>query len=301
MEWLDARRQCIGGSDVAAILGLSRWRSPWDVYMSKMKPIEGVDEPRHMARGRFLERAVAEWYAAEHQARLSFTNPFHLIHGPEPWMAASPDALVNEFAWGLECKTSRSLFGWGEQGSDKVPVEYSLQCHWYMACTGLERWDVAAFFTVHDEFRWYTIRRNQVIHDHIVDACRAWRERYIVGGEVPPIDGSTGASEYLKALFPRDENPSREAVGDEQDLSRKLNETNRKIRELETLRDGMKNALISRIGSDEGLYWPGGRVTYKAQTSRRIDLDSLRADHPEIAEKYTVESASRVLRLNIKE
>lgn len=34
-DWLAARRTGIGGSDVAPILGLSKWRSPLDVYMVK--------------------------------------------------------------------------------------------------------------------------------------------------------------------------------------------------------------------------------------------------------------------------
>jgi len=34
-QWLELRRQGIGGSDAAAILGMNPWKSPMDVWLEK--------------------------------------------------------------------------------------------------------------------------------------------------------------------------------------------------------------------------------------------------------------------------
>ena len=36
MQWLEARRKVLGASEVASVLGLSRWSTPFDVYASKV-------------------------------------------------------------------------------------------------------------------------------------------------------------------------------------------------------------------------------------------------------------------------
>jgi predicted phage-related endonuclease len=51
-EWRANRRKYIGGSDAAPAIGKSQWRTPRDVYFSK---VEGVhDEPTDAMR-RVLE------------------------------------------------------------------------------------------------------------------------------------------------------------------------------------------------------------------------------------------------------
>lgn len=301
-EWLAARRKAIGGSDVAAILGLSRWKSQWDVYMSKTTDtFDSTDESPVLKRGRILEPAIASWYAEEHGVTLSHTDPNTIVMGPEEWMAASPDAFVNDGEYGLEVKSSRVAFGWGETGTDKVPVDYALQCHWYMACTGLKRWDVAVFLMMEDDFRWYRLNRDEAVIQRIVTECRGWWHKYIIGGEKPPIDGSNGASIYLQSKFPREQDLARAASEDERAVITKLESTKAQIRSLEDDKDRLQNILAERVGEREGLYWGGGKLTYKAQDRRTIDAKGLRAAHPEIAEEFERVSTSRVMRITVKE
>lgn len=269
IDWLKQRQSHIGGSDVAAILGLSRWRTPFDIYLSKTTPVdEKEEEPKYFVRGRFLEGAIAEWYADKFKVTLAHRDPFNMIVGPESWMAANPDATVlpgNGVAeeYGLECKSTRSEDGFGKSGSDILPVEYQLQGHWYMACTGFKRWDFAVFFTISDEFRWYTIERDDDVLKNIVDRCRDWWDEHIVAGNPPPIDWSDSASEYLRSKFPVPKSPLREAMTAEISLSNQIHDLQDEISAKEKELKAMKNRLIESIGDAEGFVWGGGRVTYK--------------------------------------
>ena len=61
-EWLKLRQIGIGGSDVAALLGISKWRTPLDVYRSKVEEPEEVDNAS-MEWGRRLEPVIRQKYA----------------------------------------------------------------------------------------------------------------------------------------------------------------------------------------------------------------------------------------------
>ena len=63
--WHEARKSGLGGSDIAAVLGLSKWASPMDVWYQKRGLVDPLEESNAMRRGRLLEPAIAEWYAEE--------------------------------------------------------------------------------------------------------------------------------------------------------------------------------------------------------------------------------------------
>lgn len=268
-EWLKGRQSYIGGSDVAAILGLSRWKTAFDVWLSKTGEIdEPEEEPKHFVRGRFLERAISDWYADKFNVKLAHTDPFHTYPGPEPWMSASVDATVLpgegvEEEYGLECKSARSDELWGKSGTDKTPVDVQIQCYWYMACTGMKRWDVAALFTLSDDFRHYTLHQDPEVERNIVDRCRAWWQHHVVEGHKPSIDGSEGASDYLKKKFPSPRKPLRAAMTAEISQAVEYKRIGAQIRDLERARKSIKNQLAESIGSAEGFYWGGGKATYR--------------------------------------
>ena len=57
-----ARRHGLGGSDVAAVLGLDPWRSPLDVYVDKVEGSQRT-ENAPMQWGNRLEAPIADAYA----------------------------------------------------------------------------------------------------------------------------------------------------------------------------------------------------------------------------------------------
>lgn len=65
-EFLESRREGVGGSDVAAICGLDPYRSPLDIYLDKVRGADpGEVDSIHLLRGQLLEDVFAELYCEE--------------------------------------------------------------------------------------------------------------------------------------------------------------------------------------------------------------------------------------------
>ena len=60
-EWLQERQKGIGGSDAGAILGVNKWKTPFQVYLDKTEPITEEQEQHEAAYwGNQLEDMVAK-------------------------------------------------------------------------------------------------------------------------------------------------------------------------------------------------------------------------------------------------
>ena len=150
-DWLEWRRDGLGGSDVAAILGLFPWSSAFDVWWSKVRSLEDKGSAVK-SRGQLLEDAVLQWAKSELGSGLVRGSP--LVHPSLSWARGTPDAWT-DVDEGLEAKTVRVFEDelWGESGSDVVPLHYRIQCAWYMAITGAKIWRLAAFSTLQEDWR----------------------------------------------------------------------------------------------------------------------------------------------------
>lgn len=158
-EWYELRRDTVSASEVAAILGLSPWVSAFDLWFEKRTGETSQTENRAMARGKRREQAIRDDFADEHPE-------FHVAavglirNDARPWQTCTPDALVYDLAAGpvtrpcdcgcgrftphlrepiavLEAKTDAGGGGWGDDGSDEIPVYYRTQVLWQMDCVGV--------------------------------------------------------------------------------------------------------------------------------------------------------------------
>lgn len=311
------RKQGLGGSDIAPILGLSRWRTGFDVWVSKTQdedPEKSAAAERWLRRGRILEPAVGKFYEEETGFVVKQNEPFTIETGPEPWMRSSVDFKVYTapvlekdppvLRWpanpshGLECKTSRRTDDWGPQGSDLAPMDAITQSNWYMAVTGLPRWDIAVFLTMTEEFRWYRFDRDEELITEMVDRARAWWEKHIVGKTPPPIDASDGATDWLRRRFPRAMEPLRPASAGEQALAMDLSAVRKQKAALEKREKELKNNLAAVIGAAEGFSWEGGKATYRGQERTSLDQEPLKAAHPDLVKKFEKTTSFRVLRVS---
>jgi putative phage-type endonuclease len=303
-EWHDTRRKGLGGSDIAAVLGLSKWRTPMDVWAEKRGLLESLDENYAMMRGRILESAVSNWYQEQIEGVVEEGENMP-ISGPEPWMLASPDRYVKTDSerFGLEIKTARSSDGWGPDGGVEIPIYYATQVAWYMACTNIDRWDVAVLFMMNDEFRSYTIQRDMDVERRIIDTCRNWWNSHVLGGDPPPLDSSNGASEYLKGKYPNNDQEVRKSTPDETNLVFELYDVKEDIKRLQEKKAYLENKIKNEIGDNEGIWNDWGKITWKMSNGRsNVDIKKLRKELPKVAEAYTkTTEPSRIFRANIIE
>jgi putative phage-type endonuclease len=215
-QFLQSRRTGVGGSDIAAILGLSRYKSAVEVYQEKRGELGASESSERMYWGVALEDLIAREYARRHQTRVWNRPTFR--HARYEFAVANIDRAVHTVGWaawdkqdggktGLECKTAdkANALEWGEEGSDQIPVEYLLQCQWYLFVCEAERWDVALLLGGND-YREYRIARDDDLIGDLIEAAGSFWEGVQSG--TPP---QPKTSEDLAYLYRRDSGKTVEA------------------------------------------------------------------------------------------
>lgn len=139
-EWLKARRCGLGGSEIAAVLGLSPYESAYSLWMRKRGMVGDIEATPAMEWGHYQEPALLAWYQDKHQPIQSNVGTF--CHRDRSWAIANPDALADDRI--VEAKSDHNPWAWGEPGTDAVPPYYRCQKLWYMDVLGYERTDLVA-------------------------------------------------------------------------------------------------------------------------------------------------------------
>lgn len=265
--WLQERRSGIGGSDAAAILGLSRWSSPLQVWLDKRGELpDRESEP--MWWGRELEDVIAKRYELE--TSLPLTKPGSILYHPEhACLLANPDRLAPDR--GVEIKTARSADDWGRPGSDEVPIEYFLQSHHYMNVTGLRRWDIAVLFAGSD-FRIYTIWFDPEVEQKMCSDLVGWWRTHIVGDQRPPIDGTSGTKRWLSDRFPREIDDVAPAPETADAIAAELHEARTQLDSWELKKAECENRMKALIGEAAGFDSKIWRCSWK-RTKDGSDID----------------------------
>jgi len=211
LEQLMERQQGLGGSEIAAALGLSPWKTPYELYIEKTTddPLS-LQTPMTPAQewGHRLENVLALKY--QDDTGYVLIPGFKVHHAHYPWLYATPDRLVYEKEGhgktlkGLEIKTASYRNGeqWGASGSQIIPEHYYLQIAHYMLVTGISSWDVAVKIDSAD-FRIYTFERDTQIEEAILEGAKAFWENHVLARKEPPIDfKASGVQELMTRLFP---------------------------------------------------------------------------------------------------
>lgn len=285
------RQTGVGASESAAVMGMSPFAGPLDVWRGKVEGWRMAETPAHR-RGRILEPAVCQFYVEETGAAL--TEPGTLRHPKQPLMIATPDRIahfMSEAERVLQAKTTR--FGgeeWGTAGTDEVPRHYLIQVQHEMAVTGLKVADLAVLMGGAD-FRIYTIQADSELQGMIVEAIeRFWRD-YVLSKRPPPPDGTDSYSEWLSERYPADRAPLREATEEEIALVSELHEMEAREEVIKERVAELRNDLRNRIGEAGGISCDAFRVTWKkAKDSKRTDWKAVCQDanvSPILIEKHT--------------
>lgn len=195
-DWLETRKLGIGGSDISAVLGINRYKSPADVWADKMGQGEKISN-RFTYFGHKLEPVVADVFAEKHS--LYEVKELHrtLKRGRA---LANIDRLImnkdsNEYGV-LEIKTANA-FKNKEWSGDEVPPEYYAQVQLYLAVTGLKFAYIACLVGGNDYKEFY-IERNNEECDFIIKHCDWWWKEYVETQVPPPPSGDNAYTEYQK-------------------------------------------------------------------------------------------------------
>jgi len=259
--WLKDRAHHVGASEVAAVLGVSPWSSPYDVWARKTgripADIQDPDAQERLTWGTRLEPVIVEEAGRRlgkevHRA----SQDDHVIHPLLPCLSATPDAYIVDNGL-LECKTSLGYGAKNVWAGDDVPLHYQLQVQAQLACTGRDYAIVAALVTG-PRLDLHRLERHEGAIHLIEDEIPAWWAKYVDGDIPPPVDAHPATVRALEALH-------RECLGGIVDLPAEAAEWAKRLESIKAERESLdeedsaiKARIKAAIGAAEAGRLPGG-------------------------------------------
>lgn len=282
---LEERRLGIGGSDAAAVLGLSKFKTPLDLYYDKIgEGSDTINNPDAVHFGNVLEDIVAREYAARTGERVQRVNQPRIHHEYE-FMRANLDRRVVGDRKVLECKTANQYTtgDWGESGTDQVPDAYLVQVTHYMGVMDYPRADLAVLIGGQD-FRIYNFERDQELLEMLIEAEAEFWQR-VQDRNPPPATTKGDISTYMAI----DNGDSIVASSDIENACKLLKDVKGRLKELNATKNQLETMIKLEIGKNSVLTDLSGNplATFKkARDSVRFDSKAFAAEEPDLFESY---------------
>jgi len=271
------RRTYLGGSDAAAVFGVSRWATPVDLFFKKVstepEPDLSADKARFFKRRKqqepFIAAMLREEYGME-VTRLSLDeNPNRYIDAEHDFLAAEidfefvmtesvrlafperPDFAAIPLGTLLngEIKTVHpfSSGDWGEHGSEEVPIYYAAQVMHGLGVTRRPAAVVAALFGL-DNLLCFPVMADQETIDAMRAECvRFWTEH--VEKRIPPEMRSI---EDFTRLYSRTQGRPVEITDDVMDMIAAIEADRKLVRDAEARKDEAMLAIASYVAAQWG-------------------------------------------------
>ena len=290
--WLDMRNKGIGGSDIASILGMSRYKSQFQLWLEKTGQAEAEDlsENEAVYWGTVLEDAVANRFCELTGKKVRRNGT--LADDEYPFMLANVDRMVVGEDAGLECKTTSGFNGKAWDG-DEVPDAYYLQCQWYMMVTGCKTWYIACLIGG-NKFVWKEVPRNEADIKAIREAAVEFWQK-VENMEMPPVDGSRSCAELLSDRWQAEKGLAVELPSAAADEIEQLREIKEMIDSLSERKSLAENRLKEMLGEAEVGTIGDSKVSWTTVAGRAsLDSKKLKEEMPDVYNKYvTVGKPSR--------
>ena len=254
-EWLAKRRDSLGASEVAAVCGLDPFKSAWDIWAVK-KGYRQETESDAGEMGNRIEPVLLQWYADKTGRTLRQVGT--LRHPGEKWASATPDAVAPSLDVQAKVVGARMLHRW----DDGPPHYVHAQVGWEMWVAELPAAEVVALLGGTDP-QIFPVARNEELISYLVEICSRWWRDHVIGDVPPEVDGSEAARLALQGRFPSATAGMAEAVPEFIAMAREYEHLGDELGDLKEKRESIGNAMRLAIGDRAGLYWPGGRVSWK--------------------------------------
>lgn len=297
------RHLYIGGSDIASIMGLSRWKTPLRLWCEKTQklPAPDLSNIEAVEMGTELEQFVADMFT-KRTGKTVRRSPKVYQHKDYPYMVAHVDRLVTGTDELLECKTC-SIFKKEEWENEEIPQEYVLQVIWYLGITGRKIGHIAVLIGG-QWFKYKQIEFDKELFDQMVECAKEFWQHVqndtpvsIVAEDDETLKELYGShTDVMIELMPTDADSLQTtenfetAVAHLQELKMHKSNLDDEIKEEETkIKDIIKDNL--------GIKTPKYIITWKAQSKTSLDTKTLKNEKPEIYAQYSQTSSYRVMRI----
>lgn len=314
------RSKFLGGSDAAAVMGLSPWTTPLELWQYKTRRVVKEDDPskaRIYRRGHKLEPFIREMTIEKLQdmgfeVELVGVNKLY-DHPDKPYLSCEidfelvisgamemPDGGIEQFRKAHINCDAKSVTGfarkkWGDVGTDEVPIEYAAQFMHGLSVTGRSVCLVAALRSFDDVDLFWIRRDDETIAAMFNKSVEFWEE-YVLK-DVPP-DPVNFAD--VKLLFAKAD-PFAE-IADCDDATAQtvadLKKVKGALKDLKEQEEDLTFRIAKEIGDKPGLKYMGRPIcTWNNEALTKFRQKEFAEEHPELAETYTTRGQHRVLRM----
>lgn len=322
-EQKEIRKTGIGGSDVAGIVGLSKWKTPLQVYLSKTSDFGTEEETKAMARGSALEPFVRGLFAKQTGFSVELC-PHVFRHPGKPFMLGNLDGIIASEQAVLEIKTCNSVRKneFGAELTDEIPTDYLLQVQHYLMVTGLEKGFVSVLFGDEGSFqvlqtcvetlgvpksleslreglslKTFFVKKNANLQNQLLNLETDFWVNHVEKRIAPQWK----TREDILLMFPNSFGGKKViASSDEEKLIETIKLKKQRLKELEESIAQDENKLLDKLQDAELLVSEEGKklATWKSQIRKLFDKAACALRYPDIVQEYTKETSNRVLRIS---
>jgi putative phage-type endonuclease len=259
------RTKFIGGSDVAAILGVSPYRSALDLWLDKITPpVENGQNAAAKRRGSRLEPYVRDMITEEFNIEIVHANERY-IDEHLPFLAAEIDFEYFDHETGEiengEIKTVHPFKAkeWGEQGTDLLPIHYVAQAQHGMGVKHRRRCRV--FALIGDELKPYLVERDEETIEAMRARCAEFWNTYVLPKVQPPIDYQhKDVIDTLKRLYPGTDGTVIDANPMHEHWRAVIETSAEMVKKYEGILDGAKAHLLAEMGNAAAIRFNDGKA-----------------------------------------
>ncbi|MGN6526779.1 MAG: YqaJ viral recombinase family protein [Burkholderiaceae bacterium] len=313
------RRRALGGSEIAAVMGISPWQTPVDLWREKtgragppkVDPIGDAIK----RRGQKLEpyvRAMAIDKVQQLGLDVELVAKNARYFDPElPWLTSEidfelrvsgvaeisgMDVRFEDELITADCKTATGFArrAWGDEGTDAVPIYYAAQFMQGLGITG-RRWCLCAALIGLDDVALYWIPRDEVTIPAMRERAVDFWENHVLA-DVPP-DPIKYAD--IRELYPQDNGRTVEATSEVAEAARELRRLGLEMDRLDARREQLKLQVAEYLGDYRTLAIEGRPAyTMASFETSKVNVAAMRRQHPGLVELFTERGTARALQPN---
>ena len=288
-EWLTHRQEGIGSSEVATILGLNPWETPYQLWRRK----KGLDAPKEetfaMKAGHYLEDAVSMFWHDETGRDIIKRSAIDwlILNADKPYMRVSPDRTYwlsdsrkNSDKGILECKTTQMTID-----EEDLPKHWFCQLQYQLGVAELEQGSLA----------WLCSGRQFGYKDiALVPDFFQWIEEEVTKFWVDNIQGNiepdaTSVADVLLKYNRHTDGKIIEVADDIYTAVNDLKALKEQIAQLDEQKESLEEKIKLGFGDAEAISYGGQTIaTWKApKPSEKFDAKAFAKAHPDLAKEFT--------------
>jgi len=293
-EWVSDRQNYLGGSELAAAFGKSKYQTPLKLYMIKTGRLEPQGSTPITEMGHILEPVIAEKFTATTGLKVRNISDAY-EHAEHSFLRGNIDRQIisselHDSPGVLEIKSTSSQRLKHEE--NLYPLSWEYQIQWYMFLTSykysylavLER-DTGIF---HEPI---LIMRNQELIDELFEKAVQWWNKHILA-DIPPEPIN---NEDMLILYPDSKDAKTlEATPGSYGLYNELCKVRDRKSDLEKMEEYLQIQLKQKIGDHELLQCGGKKlIGWKSSTQNRLDTPAFKQAHPELYKQFLKQTSTR--------